>query len=260
MRTAHRQIDAAPWVEAVDLLSVADVQREHAAGTSSAALYHALRRDVAAIRAGELRKSVLWNLHAGLAAIWAGQFDDARTCIDAVESAEARIAWASAATDWLKALAAEAAGDGRAALRAIRDAVAAAPVDVPLYAAHMHADHARLAHVLGDTAAANRSLDLAAATYRRLGAASYVARIEALQRTLTAVPEKRIGVELSERERDVLTLVTSGMSYAQISNTLFITQSTVSFHLGRIYAKANVKSRHQLTELIRTDPAVFGLS
>ena len=57
-----------------------------------------------------------------------------------------------------------------------------------------------------------------------------------------------------------MALVTSGMSYTQIARTLFITQSTVSYHLGRIYAKANVKSRHQLIELVRSHPEVFGLS
>ena len=50
------------------------------------------------------------------------------------------------------------------------------------------------------------------------------------------------------------------MSYTQIARTLFITQSTVSYHLGRIYAKANVKSRHQLTELVRSHPEAFGVS
>ena len=50
------------------------------------------------------------------------------------------------------------------------------------------------------------------------------------------------------------------MSYAQIARQLFITQSTVSYHLGNIYAKANVGSRHQLTALAREDPTIFGLA
>jgi DNA-binding CsgD family transcriptional regulator len=58
----------------------------------------------------------------------------------------------------------------------------------------------------------------------------------------------------------VLTLVTAGMSYAQIARDLFITQSTVSYHLGNIYAKANVSSRHELTALVREQPASFGLA
>ncbi len=58
----------------------------------------------------------------------------------------------------------------------------------------------------------------------------------------------------------MLTLVVAGMSYAQIARDLFITQRTVGFHLGNIYAKSNVKSRHQLIDLARTQPDVFGLA
>jgi DNA-binding CsgD family transcriptional regulator len=50
------------------------------------------------------------------------------------------------------------------------------------------------------------------------------------------------------------------MSYKQIARDLFITQSTVSYHLGNIYAKADVTSRHQLTQLAREDPGAFGLA
>ena len=58
----------------------------------------------------------------------------------------------------------------------------------------------------------------------------------------------------------MLTLLTAGMSYNQISSTLFITRSTVSFHLGRIYAKANVTSRHQLAALIQANRNALGLT
>jgi DNA-binding CsgD family transcriptional regulator len=41
------------------------------------------------------------------------------------------------------------------------------------------------------------------------------------------------------------------MSYAQIARELFITRSTVGFHLSRIYAKTGTTSRHELSELVR---------
>jgi DNA-binding CsgD family transcriptional regulator len=56
---------------------------------------------------------------------------------------------------------------------------------------------------------------------------------------------------LSERERDVAALVVRGMSYAQIARELFITRSTVAFHLSRIYAKTGTGTRHELSDLIR---------
>ncbi len=57
----------------------------------------------------------------------------------------------------------------------------------------------------------------------------------------------------------MLTLVVAGMSYAQIARDLFITQRTVGFHVGNIYAKSNVKTRHQLIDLTRAQPSLFGL-
>jgi DNA-binding CsgD family transcriptional regulator len=65
---------------------------------------------------------------------------------------------------------------------------------------------------------------------------------------------------LSDRERDVVTLVSIGMSYQQIAQELFITRSTVGFHLGKVYAKAGVTSRHELIALLRSDPSAFGLA
>lgn len=56
---------------------------------------------------------------------------------------------------------------------------------------------------------------------------------------------------LTERERAVVHLVVDGLSYAQIANELYVTQSTVSFHLSRCYAKTNTRSRHQLAALLR---------
>ena len=58
----------------------------------------------------------------------------------------------------------------------------------------------------------------------------------------------------------MLTLIASGMSYAQIARDLFVTQSTVGYHLSNIYRKAGVSSRHELTELVRSDPLGFGIA
>lgn len=53
---------------------------------------------------------------------------------------------------------------------------------------------------------------------------------------------------LTDRERPIATLLLEGLSYAQIGRELFITRSTVSFHLTRIYAKTGTTSRHELEE------------
>ena len=56
---------------------------------------------------------------------------------------------------------------------------------------------------------------------------------------------------LSDRERDVATLLVSGLTYAQIARDLYVTRATVGFHTGRIYAKTGVTSRAELIDLVR---------
>jgi len=66
-------------------------------------------------------------------------------------------------------------------------------------------------------------------------------------------------VALTDREQDVLTLIAAGMSYAQIARDLFVTQSTVGYHLSNIYRKVGVNSRHELTAMVRADPGAYGI-
>jgi DNA-binding CsgD family transcriptional regulator len=56
---------------------------------------------------------------------------------------------------------------------------------------------------------------------------------------------------LSDRERDVATLLIAGLTYAQIARDLYITRATVGFHTSRIYAKTGVTSRAGLIDLAR---------
>ena len=51
---------------------------------------------------------------------------------------------------------------------------------------------------------------------------------------------------LSQREAEVVELVTQGLSNKEIANKLFVTEKTIKFHLTNIYKKMNVKSRAQL--------------
>lgn len=60
--------------------------------------------------------------------------------------------------------------------------------------------------------------------------------------------QERFG--LTDREAVVADLVAEGMSYHHVARELFISRSTVGFHLGNIYAKVGVSSRHDL-HLIR---------
>ncbi|MDR6972711.1 AAA family ATPase [Leifsonia shinshuensis] len=67
-------------------------------------------------------------------------------------------------------------------------------------------------------------------------------------------PTPSVLAPLSEREREIATLLLEGLSYAQIGRELYITRSTVSFHLTRIYAKTGTTSRHELVQAARSTP------
>ncbi len=50
---------------------------------------------------------------------------------------------------------------------------------------------------------------------------------------------------LTTREREVLTLLARGSTNREIADSLVLGESTIKTHLGRIYAKLEVGSRHQ---------------
>ena len=51
--------------------------------------------------------------------------------------------------------------------------------------------------------------------------------------------------ELTEREREVLNLLREGKSYQAIANKLFISKSTVKFHIKNIYRKLHVMNKYE---------------
>lgn len=58
-------------------------------------------------------------------------------------------------------------------------------------------------------------------------------------------------VELTKRERQILTHLANGQTNQQIANTLFLAESTVKTHIYKMYKKMNVHSRHDAIEQVR---------
>jgi DNA-binding NarL/FixJ family response regulator len=74
--------------------------------------------------------------------------------------------------------------------------------------------------------------------------------------------ELRASVEtpvLSHRERQVLTLVRSGLTNAQIAERLFLAESTIKSHLSSVFTKFGVRSRKEAAAVYASlEPAWHG--
>lgn len=239
-----------PWREAVAVHVQARVVRLHA-GADIAARTSCLDRLRTVFGAGctsaDDAQGAIWHLHLALARIWAGELDDVEAHLSAIETDMIVPDWSAWARPWLTGLRDERAGDLDAARQGLDTAAAALNSELPLYRGHVHADRARVAAHLGDDATAARAVSQAREQYARLGATPYLDRV----RTDTSSRESDVLHPLSDREREVAALLLSGFSYAQIAEQLYVTRSTVAFHLGNIYAKTGVGSRHELIELAR---------
>lgn len=58
---------------------------------------------------------------------------------------------------------------------------------------------------------------------------------------------------LSDRETEILSLLSKGKSYAGIAETLFISKDTVKYHIKNIYLKLQVSSKEEAINKANTD-------
>ncbi|WP_410586156.1 AAA family ATPase [Amycolatopsis sp. lyj-23] len=79
----------------------------------------------------------------------------------------------------------------------------------------------------------------------RLDAVPFVERCDQALMTITRAPLLR-HTELTERERQVAALVCENLTNNQIAATLFVSEKTVEYHLGKVFAKLGISSRRQL--------------
>jgi DNA-binding CsgD family transcriptional regulator len=101
-------------------------------------------------------------------------------------------------------------------------------------------EEARAAYAGFRALGAARGMDAAAALLRELGGGT------------PAGP--RLHGELTAREREVLDLVSRGMTNAQIARALFISEKTAGHHVSRILSKLGVRNRAEAaTHLARLD-------
>jgi DNA-binding CsgD family transcriptional regulator len=282
LESARTTLRDMPWDEGVNVLLTASVFHLHAYGSERerAALLPRHRRDFGS-KADQPDGAIgsIWKAQAALAHIWAGEPEPALALAASIRQTP-ELDWSRGVATWLEALVAERRGDIAGAVDLLAGIRRADTASLPLYAAHIAADHARLAAATGDTETATTQARRAHELYTSMNAVPYLSSesviapeslspstssehtphaLDAspasgssgapLSATTTSSPS--VFSALTERERAVAALVVTGMSYAQIARELFITRSTVGYHLTRIYAKTATATRHELSELAR---------
>jgi DNA-binding CsgD family transcriptional regulator len=186
-----------------------------------------------------LKRAALLPAHIEIA-LAAGEVDEARTsCIELHELAarydsvmlEAIVAHAEGAV-------ALAQGDASAALAKLRHAQRIwHELDAPYEIARTRELIARACATLGDDEACRLELEAARGLFAQLGAAPDLARL--------APAAQKHG--LSDRELEVLRLVSAGKSNREIAAALVISEHTVARHLQNIYTKLGLSSRAAAT-------------
>jgi DNA-binding CsgD family transcriptional regulator len=135
-------------------------------------------------------------------------------------------------------------GDASAALLLLNNAVKAwRDIDVPFEAARTRVLASIAYRQLGDHDGADLELDAADRGLHQLGAGTEIERI--LARFSPSSPPTAGG--LTERERQVLTLVAAGTTNRAIATQLGISEKTVARHLSNIFTKLDISSRAAAT-------------
>jgi DNA-binding CsgD family transcriptional regulator len=99
-------------------------------------------------------------------------------------------------------------------------------------------EHLRAAHQLFDSCGA--------AGFAERARAELLATGEQVRKRTVPAPG-----DLTPQERQVAILAASGNTNAEIASRLFITVSTVEFHLNKVFRKLGISSRRQIAALLR---------
>src|SRR4051812_34003776 len=157
---------------------------------------------------------------------------------------------------WLEGRVLEAEGRIAEALTAYRAAVEEPDAErfpFPLAVAAFDAGRAGVA--AGETALGRAHLEAAATTFRRLGASGYLARCVQLLDEATVVPSAVDPLaSLTTRERQVAHALAAGMTNKEIAERLYVSVTTVNFHVRNILSKLGLRSRRDLRTLSRRRP------
>jgi DNA-binding CsgD family transcriptional regulator len=157
---------------------------------------------------------------------------------------------------WLSGWLAERRGEQRAAAAIFENGLAqpVAENDVPLHRARLAQAYGQLLQDM-NSGEASIWLRRARSHYSALGAHAYLDRCTASLAKSRRQPESRFDLgRLTEREREVAHFAAHGLTNHEAAARLFVSEKTVEFHLGNVYAKLGLTGRRQL----RGHPALLG--
>jgi ATP/maltotriose-dependent transcriptional regulator MalT len=148
---------------------------------------------------------------------------------------------ASAAVDLARGKASEAVDPARRAFRIWQQ------LGAPYLAARLRVLLARACARLGDAESARLELGSAREVFEQLGAQPDLAFLDRLEADLTEPGQANAGVKLTEREFEVLRLLSTGKTNKAIARELTLSEKTVDRHVSNIFTKLDVSSRAAAT-------------
>jgi tetratricopeptide (TPR) repeat protein len=190
-----------------------------------------------------------------------GRVTEARELLDLCR--DRRSGWRPTAGSlaWLEGRVAEADGDIARAVAAYDEAASdEANARFPFATAIARLDLGRLLARSGRTDDALHHLEESAAVFARLGAAPYLARSAAALAALEgSVAQRSVRpghadplASLTTRERQVAHALSTGLTNREIAESLYVSVTTVNFHVRNVLAKLGLTSRRGLRTLLAT--------
>jgi ATP/maltotriose-dependent transcriptional regulator MalT len=190
-----------------------------------------------------------------------GRVADARELLDLCR--DRRSGWRPTAGSlaWLEGRVAEADGDVAGAIAAYDEAASdEANARFPFATAIARFDLGRLLARSGRTDDALHHLEESAAVFARLGAAPYLARSAAALAALEgSVAQRSVRpghadplASLTTRERQVAHALSTGLTNREIAESLYVSVTTVNFHVRNVLGKLGLTSRRGLRTLLAT--------
>jgi DNA-binding CsgD family transcriptional regulator/tetratricopeptide (TPR) repeat protein len=118
--------------------------------------------------------------------------------------------------------------------------------------ARSHLLYGEWLHAAGRAADAREQLLTAHGMFTEMGMAAFADRARRELPATAPGGERRTGARdgLTAQERQIARLAREGLSNPEIGSRLFLSPRTVEWHLGKVFAKLGVRSRHELGDAL----------